>query len=47
LLQYEKVEKIKEGTYGVVYKALDKATNETIMVMARWVCGSVTSGPLV
>jgi serine/threonine protein kinase len=30
LLQYEKVEKIGEGTYGVVYKALDKATNETI-----------------
>ncbi|XP_062217017.1 cell division control protein 2 homolog isoform X2 [Phragmites australis] len=28
--QYEKVEKIGEGTYGVVYKALDKATNETI-----------------
>ncbi|KAL5679016.1 hypothetical protein ACJX0J_005401, partial [Zea mays] len=27
---YEKVEKIGEGTYGVVYKALDKATNETI-----------------
>ena len=29
-LQYEKQEKIGEGTYGVVYKALDKATNETI-----------------
>ncbi|CAD6209269.1 unnamed protein product [Miscanthus lutarioriparius] len=28
--QYEKQEKIGEGTYGVVYKALDKATNETI-----------------
>ena len=24
--QYEKVEKIGEGTYGVVYKALDKLT---------------------
>lgn len=28
--QYEKVEKIGEGTYGVVYKGLDKKTNETI-----------------
>lgn len=28
--QYEKVEKIGEGTYGVVYKARDKVTNETI-----------------
>ncbi|KAL4567084.1 hypothetical protein LXL04_022656 [Taraxacum kok-saghyz] len=29
-LQYEKIEKIGEGTYGVVYKALDKLTNKTI-----------------
>ncbi|KAK9989577.1 hypothetical protein SO802_029816 [Lithocarpus litseifolius] len=28
--QYEKVEKIGEGTYGVVYKARDRTTNETI-----------------
>eukprot|EP00270_Netrium_digitus_P013156 TRINITY_DN4347_c0_g1_i4.p1 TRINITY_DN4347_c0_g1~~TRINITY_DN4347_c0_g1_i4.p1 ORF type:complete len:315 (-),score=86.68 TRINITY_DN4347_c0_g1_i4:201-1145(-) len=28
--QYEKVEKIGEGTYGVVYRARDKLTNETI-----------------
>ncbi|KAH7533854.1 hypothetical protein FEM48_Zijuj04G0175900 [Ziziphus jujuba var. spinosa] len=28
--QYEKVEKIGEGTYGVVYKARDRHTNETI-----------------
>uniref|UniRef100_A0A0E0J4T7 Protein kinase domain-containing protein n=3 Tax=Oryza TaxID=4527 RepID=A0A0E0J4T7_ORYNI len=28
--QYEKEEKIGEGTYGVVYKARDKVTNETI-----------------
>jgi len=28
--QYEKVEKIGEGTYGVVYKARDRETNETI-----------------
>ena len=28
--QYEKVEKIGEGTYGVVYKARDRSTNETI-----------------
>ncbi|XP_030943533.1 cell division control protein 2 homolog isoform X2 [Quercus lobata] len=30
MLQYEKVEKIGEGTYGVVYKARDRTTNETI-----------------
>lgn len=30
MLQYEKVEKIGEGTYGVVYKARDRLTNETI-----------------
>lgn len=29
-VQYEKVEKIGEGTYGVVYKARDRLTNETI-----------------
>ncbi|RZC12150.1 Cell division control protein 2-like isoform A [Glycine soja] len=29
-LQYEKVEKIGEGTYGVVYKGRDRVTNETI-----------------
>ncbi|KAF5186349.1 Cyclin-dependent kinase [Thalictrum thalictroides] len=28
--QYEKVEKIGEGTYGVVYKARDRVTHETI-----------------
>ncbi|GLT85092.1 hypothetical protein SLE2022_032940 [Rubroshorea leprosula] len=28
--KYEKVEKIGEGTYGVVYKALNRETNETI-----------------
>ncbi|XP_024996226.1 cell division control protein 2 homolog A-like isoform X1 [Cynara cardunculus var. scolymus] len=28
--QYEKVEKIGEGTYGVVYKARDRITNKTI-----------------
>ncbi|EEE58219.1 hypothetical protein OsJ_09187 [Oryza sativa Japonica Group] len=28
--QYEKEEKIGEGTYGVVYRARDKVTNETI-----------------
>ncbi|QHO52841.1 uncharacterized protein DS421_2g42670 [Arachis hypogaea] len=30
LCEYEKVEKIREGTYGVVYKAHDHVTNETI-----------------
>ncbi|CAD5173051.1 unnamed protein product [Musa acuminata subsp. malaccensis] len=30
LSQYEKVEKIGEGTYGVVYKARDRLTNEMI-----------------
>ncbi|XP_039010356.1 cell division control protein 2 homolog [Hibiscus syriacus] len=28
--QYAKVEKIGEGTYGVVYKARDRVTNKTI-----------------
>lgn len=28
--QYEKIEKIGEGTYGVVYKAIDRSTNKTI-----------------
>lgn len=28
--QYEKVEKIGEGTYGVVYKARDRLTNQMI-----------------
>lgn len=28
--RYQKLEKIGEGTYGVVYKAKDRATNETI-----------------
>ncbi|KAL1333165.1 hypothetical protein AAHE18_11G080000 [Arachis hypogaea] len=30
MVVYEKVEKIREGTYGVVYKARDRVTNETI-----------------
>ncbi|CAK9877920.1 unnamed protein product [Sphagnum jensenii] len=29
-LRYEKVEKIGEGTYGVVYRARDRVTNETV-----------------
>ena len=29
-LQYENVEKIGEGTYGVVYRARDVATGQTI-----------------
>ena len=28
--RYLKLEKIGEGTYGVVYKAKDKITNETV-----------------
>jgi cyclin-dependent kinase 2 len=28
--QYEKVEKIGEGTYGVVYRARDRVTNEIV-----------------
>jgi serine/threonine protein kinase len=28
--KYQRVEKIGEGTYGVVYKARDKATNNFI-----------------
>ncbi len=30
LLRYKKLEKIGEGTYGVVYKAEDKTTNTII-----------------
>lgn len=30
VLQYEKVEKIGEGTYGVVYRARDRITGEII-----------------
>ena len=29
-MQYEKVEKIGEGTYGVVYKARDRVNGQTI-----------------
>lgn len=28
--QYEKVEKVGEGTYGVVYKARDRSNNDII-----------------
>jgi len=30
MARYEKLEKVGEGTYGVVYKAKDKVTNETV-----------------
>ena len=30
LLNYQKMEKLGEGTYGVVFKALDKRTNEVV-----------------
>lgn len=30
LSRYKKLEKVGEGTYGVVYKALDRETGETI-----------------
>lgn len=30
MLQYEKVEKIGEGTYGVVYRARDRITGQII-----------------
>ena len=28
--RYEKLEKVGEGTYGVVYKAKDRETNEIV-----------------
>lgn len=30
LSRYQKVEKVGEGTYGVVYKSIDKQTNQTV-----------------
>ncbi len=30
--RYEKIEKIGEGTYGIVYKAKDNVTNELVAV---------------
>jgi cyclin-dependent kinase 2 len=30
LVQYEKLEKVGEGTYGVVYKARDRTTNQIV-----------------
>lgn len=30
--RYEKIEKIGEGTYGIVYKAKDSFTNELVAV---------------
>ena len=27
---FQKIEKIGEGTYGVVYKAMDRSTNEMV-----------------
>ena len=32
-LRYEKIEKLGEGTYGVVYKSKDKETNEVINLL--------------
>ena len=29
-MQYEKLEKVGEGTYGVVYKARDRTTNQIV-----------------
>ena len=28
--RYQKIDKLGEGTYGVVYKAIDKVTGETV-----------------
>lgn len=30
--KYQKISKIGEGTYGVVYKARDKLTNEVVAI---------------
>ena len=30
--RYQRIEKIGEGTYGIVYKAIDKITQQTVAV---------------
>lgn len=34
--KYEKIDKLGEGTYGIVYKARDKTTNQIVALKSIW-----------
>lgn len=34
--KYERIDKLGEGTYGIVYKARDKTTNQIVALKSIW-----------
>lgn len=34
--KYEKIDKLGEGTYGIVYKARDKTNNQIVALKSIW-----------